>query len=82
MSSSSNQDSSVEDSQVTTGSRFGRNEPKLSFGGRMSYSVGHVLNDLCASMWFSYFLVYMHFVKQFHTSAGVLLLIGQVRINN
>lgn len=46
---------------------------------RLAYSVGHVLNDVCAAIWFSYLLVYMHFVNQFHTTiAGILLLIGQV----
>ena len=32
---------------------------------RLSYSVGHVLNDLCAAMWFSYLLVYYHSVINF-----------------
>ena len=27
---------------------------------RFSYGVGHVLNDLTASMWFSYLLVFLH----------------------
>ncbi len=37
------------------------------------------LKDLCAAIWFSYLLVYMHFVNSFHsTIAGALLLIGQV----
>lgn len=46
---------------------------------RMAFSVGHVLNDLCAAIWFSYLLVYMHYVNKFHsTVAGVLLLIGQI----
>ncbi|XP_046817074.1 major facilitator superfamily domain-containing protein 12-like [Vespa crabro] len=46
---------------------------------RLAYGVGHVLNDICASMWFTYLLVYFHFVLGFSaTHAGVLLLIGQV----
>lgn len=46
---------------------------------RVAYSVGHVLNDLCASMWFTYLLVYLTFVRQLRpTLAGALLLIGQV----
>ena len=50
----------------------------LSLRQRLAFSVGHVLNDVCAAIWFSYFLVYMHFVNRFHTTfAGVLLLIGQ-----
>ncbi|XP_035772361.1 major facilitator superfamily domain-containing protein 12-like [Neolamprologus brichardi] len=46
---------------------------------RLSYAVGHFLNDLCASMWFTYLLVFYHSVLGFqNTSAGVLLLVGQV----
>lgn len=46
---------------------------------RLAYGVGHVLNDICASMWFTYLLVYFHFVLGFSaTLAGVLLLIGQI----
>ncbi|ESP00677.1 hypothetical protein LOTGIDRAFT_177990 [Lottia gigantea] len=46
---------------------------------RFSYSVGHVLNDLCASMWFSYLLIFFHQVKQFNNVlSGNLMLIGQI----
>ena len=46
---------------------------------RLSYAVGHFLNDLCASMWFTYLLVYYHSVLGFNnTYAGVLLLVGQI----
>ncbi|XP_041805851.1 major facilitator superfamily domain-containing protein 12-like [Chelmon rostratus] len=45
----------------------------------LSYAVGHFLNDLCASMWFTYLLVFYHSVLGFlNTNAGVLLLVGQV----
>ncbi|KAK7888879.1 hypothetical protein WMY93_024439 [Mugilogobius chulae] len=41
--------------------------------------VGHFLNDLCASLWFTYLLVYLHAVLGFgSTAAGALLLLGQV----
>ncbi|KAM9469683.1 major facilitator superfamily domain-containing protein 12-like isoform 3-T4 [Clarias gariepinus] len=51
----------------------------LSLPHRLSYAVGHFLNDLCASMWFTYLLVYYHSVLGFQNSyAGVLLLVGQV----
>ncbi|XP_071086621.1 major facilitator superfamily domain-containing protein 12-like isoform X1 [Haliotis cracherodii] len=53
--------------------------PKMSFMSRLSYGVGHVLNDLTASMWFSYLLIYLHQVKNFNNKlAGDLMLIGQV----
>lgn len=46
---------------------------------RLSYAVGHFLNDLCASMWFTYLLVYYHSVLGFrNTYAGILLLAGQI----
>ncbi|XP_060070699.1 major facilitator superfamily domain-containing protein 12-like [Ylistrum balloti] len=46
---------------------------------RFLYSIGHVLNDLTASMWFSYLIIYFHQVKQFDNSlAGYLMMIGQV----
>lgn len=38
---------------------------------RLSYAVGHFLNDLCASMWFTYLLVFYHSVLGFqNTYAG------------
>ncbi|XP_060899746.1 major facilitator superfamily domain-containing protein 12-like [Labrus mixtus] len=47
--------------------------------GRLSYALGHFLNDLCASMWFTYLLVFYHSVLGFQNSyAGVLLLVGQI----
>lgn len=46
---------------------------------RLSFSVGHVLNDLCASMWFSYLLVYFHYVLSFSNGlSGQIMLLGQV----
>ena len=46
---------------------------------RFSYAVGHVLNDLVASCWFSYLLVFLRTVLLFpSTQAGLLLLIGQI----
>ncbi|CAF1443130.1 unnamed protein product [Adineta steineri] len=46
---------------------------------KLAYSVGHVLNDLSASMWFSYLLVFYHRIVMFSNAfAGYLLLIGQV----
>ena len=50
--------------------------PKLT---RLCYGVGHVLNDLCASMWFSYLLVFFHKIVRFDNfRSGILLLIGQI----
>lgn len=52
---------------------------KLSFRVKFCYGVGHILNDLCASMWFTYLLLFLHKVVKFsNVMAGTLLLIGQV----
>ncbi|XP_013776995.1 major facilitator superfamily domain-containing protein 12-like [Limulus polyphemus] len=53
--------------------------PKLPWSQKLSYGVGHVLNDITASLWFTYLIVYLQFVLCFNTSlAGLLLLVGQV----
>ncbi|ELU08281.1 hypothetical protein CAPTEDRAFT_96409 [Capitella teleta] len=52
---------------------------RLSRTQKATFSVGHVLNDLCASMWFSYLLLFLHNVLQFsNVFAGYLMLLGQV----
>ncbi|XP_014873253.1 major facilitator superfamily domain-containing protein 12 [Poecilia latipinna] len=54
-------------------------ERSLSAVRKLSYAAGHFLNDLCASMWFTYLLVFYHSVLGFqNTNAGVLLLVGQI----
>ncbi|XP_054983229.1 major facilitator superfamily domain-containing protein 12 [Sorex araneus] len=51
----------------------------LSLWARLSYAVGHFLNDLCASMWFTYLLLYLDSVRAYSSrGAGLLLLLGQV----
>ena len=52
---------------------------KLKLWQKLSYGFGHVFNDMCASMWFTYLLVFYHMVVRLdNTYAGLLLLIGQV----
>ncbi|XP_033821130.1 major facilitator superfamily domain-containing protein 12-like [Periophthalmus magnuspinnatus] len=54
-------------------------ERALPLCRRLCYAVGHFQNDLCASLWFTYLLVYLHAVLGFgSTAAGALLLLGQV----
>ena len=36
---------------------------ELSLGQKLGYGLGHVLNDLCASMWFTYLLLFFHQVR-------------------
>ena len=46
---------------------------------RLCYGVGHVLNDLCASMWFSCLLVFFQKIVRFDSfRSGMLLVIGQI----
>ncbi|KAF0047497.1 hypothetical protein F2P81_001130 [Scophthalmus maximus] len=52
-----------------------RSSPERSLSGprRLSYAAGHFLNDLCASMWFTYLLVFYHSVLGFlNTNAGTV----------
>ena len=52
---------------------------QLRLGQRLGYGLGHVLNDLCASMWFTYLLLYFHQVLNFDNNySGVILLVGQL----
>ncbi|XP_066518087.1 major facilitator superfamily domain-containing protein 12a [Hoplias malabaricus] len=54
-------------------------DSSLTMPQRLFYAVGHFLNDLCASMWFTYLLVFYHSVLGFkNNNAGVLLLVGQI----
>ena len=34
---------------------------RLPISLKLSYGIGHVLNDICASMWFTYLLVFFSF---------------------
>nr|CAH7727472.1 unnamed protein product [Callosobruchus chinensis] len=46
---------------------------------QLAYGVGHVLNDVCASMWFTYLLVFFHLVLEFSNwQTGFMLLVGQI----
>lgn len=46
---------------------------------KLGYGVGHVLNDLCASVWFTYALAYYKSIIGLkNIDSGLLLLIGQI----
>ena len=52
---------------------------RVSWPKRIGYGTGHVLNDMCAAMWFTYLLIYFHKVLGFeHILAGALLTTGQI----
>ena len=68
-----------EDSEAENHNKELDEAEQLSHFSRLSYGVGHVLNDLCASMWFSHLLVfYQKVVELSSIGAGILLLIGQI----
>ncbi|XP_068626870.1 major facilitator superfamily domain-containing protein 12-like [Battus philenor] len=46
---------------------------------KLLYGLGHVYNDLCAAMWFSYMMLYFQAVLEMKAGvAGAMLLLGQV----
>jgi len=52
---------------------------RLSISRKLGYGLGHILNDLCASMWFTYLLLFFHKVLDFNNNySGVILLVGQL----
>ena len=52
---------------------------RVPFLKRIGYGLGHVHNDMCAAMWFTYLLIYFHKVLGFeNVLAGALLAIGQL----
>ncbi|KAH0545603.1 major facilitator superfamily domain-containing protein 12-like isoform X1 [Cotesia glomerata] len=52
---------------------------KISLFTKLSYSLGHVFNDLAAAMWFSYTLLYLQRITKLEPlTAGALLLLGQL----
>jgi Na+/melibiose symporter-like transporter len=56
-------------------------QDQLALAKKLSYGVGHVLNDLTASMWFSYLLLYLHKVAGFdNPTAGYMMLLGKSKL--
>lgn len=66
---------------VTTVATVGEQTTRASLPipRKLAYGVGHVFNDLCASMWFTYLVLFFHKVVLLgNTYAGMLILIGQL----
>ncbi|KAK9308234.1 hypothetical protein QLX08_001705 [Tetragonisca angustula] len=69
----------MENEQIVTVTNDYSEIIRLPFSRKLLYGIGHVLNDICASMWFTYLLVFFHLVLGFNsTLAGIILLIGQI----
>lgn len=55
------------------------NKTTLRFFDKIGFSLGHIYNDLCAGVWFSYTLLFMQGVLQIPgPQAGALVMLGQV----
>lgn len=51
----------------------------LKFFEKIGFSLGHIYNDLCAGVWFSYTLLFMQGVLQMPgPQAGALVMLGQI----
>ena len=51
----------------------------LTWSTRIAYGTGHILNDLCTSMWFTYLLLFFEKVLSFDTLySGAVLTAGQI----
>ena len=51
----------------------------MKLATRLGYGTGHILNDMCVSMWFSYLLLFFHNVIHLSNfNAGMLVLVGQI----
>ena len=54
-------------------------EAPLPWSTRFFYGMGHILNDLCAVLWFTYLLLFLEKVIGLDgVYAGVVLLSGQI----
>jgi len=52
---------------------------KLPFRQVLGYGLGHVFNDICASLWFTYLLIFLQKVLKFSSAdAGLVMLTGQL----
>ena len=54
-------------------------QPEPTRRSKIGFALGHVMNDMCASMWFTYLLLYFNKVLQFdNLYSGIIMLIGQL----
>jgi Na+/melibiose symporter-like transporter len=50
----------------------------LSLVQKLGYGIGHVSNDLCSTVWFSYTLLFFKYVLVMPTEAGSYMMLGQL----
>lgn len=80
-----NRSSSIDDNNLPTSSTNINNynnqqmESTLTFMQKWGYGLGHVYNDLCAGVWFSYTLLFMQSALKIPgQEAGALVMLGQI----
>lgn len=60
-------------------SKSSENSSQLSLWSKLGFALGHIYNDLSASLWFSYCLLFLSKVLQLsEIESGALILFGQV----
>ena len=62
----------------TSDSENSESASTLSFLAKVGYGFGHVFNDLCATVWFSYTLLYLKEVLMMPNQAGSYMMLGQI----
>ena len=46
---------------------------------KIGYGAGHILNDMCVSMWFSYLLLFFHdVIRLSNFNTGMIILVGEI----
>lgn len=66
-------------SEASTSLLRPQSSSSLNFLQRLGYGFGHVYNDLCAAVWFSYVLLYLQKVRLLPPiEAGALVMLGQI----
>jgi len=68
----------TERTPLLIGDGIRKGSPDLPFKIKSGYSVGHVLNDLCAATWFTYLLVFLEAASLTKVQAGLVMLCGQL----
>ena len=58
---------------------MGTETEKINRATKYGYGTGHIMNDMCASLWFTYLLLYYEKVINLGAVyAGIILLVGQI----
>ena len=58
---------------------MGSDTEQMNVRTKFGYGTGHVFNDMCGCMWFTYLLLFYHSVVRLNnTNTGLLFIIGQI----